>query len=308
MISLRRIVVKTLIRGTIMVEIECVVDCKNVLGEGPVWCPDEQALYWVDIKGKLINRLTPASGKVETWPVEEEPGSIALRKDGGMIVAFYGGFRVYDIATGKGETILEIETETQRSRLNDGRCDRQGRFWAGSMDDLMKEPLGGLYRLDTDYSVHKAESDIICSNSIAFSPDGATMYYADLGIDTIWSYDLDTTTGAISNRRVFASTKDMRGSPDGSAVDSDGYLWNAMWDGWCLARWAPDGTLDRTIDLPVQRPTCPMFGGSDLTTIYLTCASIFLSEKELTKQPQAGGVFAINGTGATGLPEPRFAG
>ena len=292
-----------------MVEIECVVDCRNVLGEGPVWCPDEKVLYWVDIKGKSINRLTPASGKVETWPVDEEPGSIALRKNGnGMVVAFYGGFRHFDPATGIGETICEIEADTQTSRLNDGRCDRQGRFWAGSMDDEMVAPLGGLYRLDPDLSVHKAESNIICSNSIAFSPDGATLYYADLGIDTIWAYDLDTATGDISNRRVFASTKDMQGKPDGSAVDAEGYLWNAMWDGWCLARWAPDGTLDRAIELPVKRPTCPMFGGNNLDTIYLTCASWLLSEEELAEQPQAGGVFAITGAGAPGLPEPRFAG
>ena len=291
-----------------MVEIECVVDCRNVLGEGPVWCPDEKTLYWVDIKGKSINRFTPNTGKVETWPVNEEIGSIALRKNGGMIVAFYSGFRHYDLATGVGEMIHEIEAETPRSRLNDGRCDRQGRFWVGSMDDLMEEPLGGLYRLDPDFSVHEAENNIICSNSIAFSPDGAIMYYADLGIDTIWAYDLNTATGGISNRRVFASTKNMQGSPDGSAIDSEGYLWNAMWDGWCLARWAPDGTLDRTIKLPVQRPTCPMFGGNSLDVIYLTCASIFLSDEDLAKQPQAGGIFAITGTGATGLPEPRFAG
>ena len=291
-----------------MVEIECVVDCKNVLGEGPVWCPDEKSLYWVDIKGKSINRFTPASGGVETWPVDEEPGSLALRRDGGLMVAFYGGFRAYDLDNDITETIHEIEADTPQSRLNDGRCDRQGRFWAGTMDDLMVEPLGGLYRLDADLSVHKAENNIICSNSLAFSPDGATLYYADLGIDTIWAYDLDTATGAITNRRVFASTKDMQGKPDGSAVDSEGYLCNAMWDGWCLARWAPDGTLDRTIELPVQRPTCPMFGGDDLDTIYLTCASIFLSDDDLAKQPQAGGVFAITGAGATGLPEPRFAG
>ena len=291
-----------------MVEIECVVDCKNVLGEGPVWCPDEKALYWVDIKGKSINRFTPASGEVETWPVDEEPGSLALRRGGGLMVAFYGGFRTYDLASGAIETVHEIEAEMPGTRLNDGRCDRQGRFWAGSMDDLMVEPLGGLYRLDADLGVRKAESNIIYSNSLAFSPDGAILYYADLGIDTIWAYDLDSASGAIANRRVFATTEDMQGSPDGSAVDSEGYLWNAMWDGWCLARWAPDGTLDRKIDLPVQRPTCPMFGGDSLDIIYLTCASIFLSAENLARQPQAGGVFAITGSGATGLPEPRFAG
>ena len=291
-----------------MVEVECVVDCKNVLGEGPIWCPEDKVLWWVDIKGKSINRFMPVNGDIKIWPVDEEPGSIALRKNGGLMVAFYGGYRAYDLESGRTETIHEIETETPGSRLNDGRCDRQGRFWVGSMDDKMELPLGSLYRLDADLSVHKMERKIICSNSLAFSPDGATLYYADLGIDTIWAYDLNTDSGNISNRRVFASTKGMQGSPDGSAVDSEGYLWNAMWDGWCLARWAPNGTLDRTIDLPVQRPTCPMFGGENLDTIYLTCASIFLSNDDLAKQPQAGGVFAITGTGTTGLPEPRFAG
>ncbi len=248
-----------------MVEIECVVDCRNVLGEGPIWCPEEKVLWWFDIKGRMISRFTPATDEVRSWPVNEDPGSLALRRDGGLMVAFYGGFRAYDLDSGEAQIIHEIEAETPRSRLNDGRCDRQGRFWAGSMDDLMVEPMGGLYRLDADLSVHKTESDIICSNSIAFSPDG-------------------------------------------SAIDAEGYLWNAMWDGWCLARWAPDGTLDRTIELPVQRPTCPMFGGEGLDTIYLICASIHLSKSDLAKQPQAGGIFAITGTGANGLPEPRFAG
>ncbi len=291
-----------------MTDIQCVVDCKNILGEGPVWCPVEKALYWVDIKGKTISRFHPGSGASKTWTFDEEIGSLALRQQGGLVVAFYGGLRFVDLDSGAIETIHEIEAETPQSRLNDGRCDRQGRFWAGSMDDVMREPLGGLYRLDPDLSCHKMASNIICSNALAFSPDGRTMYYADLGIDTIWAYDLEVASGAVDNRRVFASTKEMQGSPDGAVVDTEGYLWNAMWDGWCLARWAPDGTLERTIELPVQRPTCPMFGGDDLDIIYLTCARVLLSEEELTKQPQAGGIFAITGSGAQGLPEPRFAG
>ncbi len=289
-----------------MTEVSCAIDCRNVLGEGPVWCPREEALYWVDIKGQTISRWH--GGETETWQVDEQPGSLALRAGGGLVVAFYGGFRFLDLASGKRETIHELEAETPGSRMNDGRCDRQGRVWAGSMDDAMVEPLGALYRLDGDLSCHKMEQNIICSNSIAFSPDGATLYYADLGIDVIWAYDLDTASGEIANKRVFASTEAMRGRPDGSAVDAEGYLWNAMWDGWCLVRYDPKGRIERRIELPIQCPTCPMFGGPDLDVIYVTSAKIHLSDEELTKQPQAGSIFAVTGTGVTGLPEPRFKG
>ena len=291
-----------------MVEIECVVDCRNVLGEGPVWCPDEKALYWVDIKGKSINRFTPASGEVETWPVDEEPGSLALRRGGGLMVAFYGGFRTYDLASGAIETVHEIEAEMPGTRLNDGRCDRQGRFWAGTMDDTYAEPCGSLYRLDADLGYSVQETGINTSNSTAFSPDGRTLYYCDTPENEIWAYDLDTESGNISNRRVFVSTRHLEGEPDGSTVDAEGYLWNAMWGGACLVRWAPDGSFDRKIDLPVHNPTCPMFGGDGLDIIYVTSARAELSDAELAEKPLAGNVFAVTGCGVKGLPEPRFAG
>ncbi len=291
-----------------MVEVTCVVDCRDMLGESPVWCPIDQRLYWLDIKGQSISWFAPATGETKTIAVDEQPGSLVLRKQGGMAVAFYGGFRFFDPETGAVDTIHELEADTPESRMNDGRCDRQGRFWAGSMDDIMRRPLGSLYRLDPDLSCHQIESGIICSNSIAFSPDGATMYYADLGIDTIWAYDLDTASGALSNKRVFAAPRSAPGIPDGSTVDSEGYLWNARWNGWSLARFAPDGTLERTIDMPFQCVTCPMFGGEALDVIYVTGAHVTLSEAERAEQPQAGSIFAVNGTGATGIAEPRFAG
>ena len=135
-----------------------------------------------------------------------------------------------------------------------------------------------------------------------------TMYYADLDQDVIWAYDLDIASGAISNKRVFVGPGSAPGIPDGSTVDAEGYVWNARWNGWCVARFAPDGTLDRTIEMPFQQVTCPMFGGADLDVLYVTGARVNLSEDVLAKQEQAGSIFAVTGTGCTGLPEPRFKG
>ena len=292
-----------------MAEVACVVDCRDQLGESPVWCPVDRRLYWLDIKGQSISWFTPGTGAYETVPVDEQPGSLVLREQGGMVVAFYGGFRFFDPETGAVETIHEVEADQPASRMNDGRCDRQGRFWAGSMDDAMTgRPLGSLYRLDHDLSLHRTETGIVVSNSIAFSPAGDVMYYADLDQDVIWAYDLDTASGAISNKRVFVGPGSAPGIPDGSTVDAEGYVWNARWNGWCVARFAPDGTLDRTIEMPFQQVTCPMFGGADLDVLYVTGARVNLSEDVLAGQEQAGSVFAIAGTGCTGLPEPRFKG
>jgi len=288
--------------------VEVAVHCRNVLGEGPVWDVAEQAIYWVDGKNSKIWRHHPGTGLIEQWDTPEDPGSLALRENGeGLIVAMWNGFRFFDLEIGDVTVIHDLEQDLPTSRFNDGRCDRQGRFWVGSMDDKHVDPIGSLYRLDEDLSVSVEERGIICSNSTCFSPDGRTMYYADTYIDTIWAYDLDPDAGHLSNRRVFAMTTDMRGVPDGSIVDAEGYLWNAMWDGWCVVRFAPDGSVDRKIDVPVQRPTCPMFGGPDLDKLYVTSATIGLTEADLAGQPDAGALLVLE-PGVKGLPEPRFAG
>ncbi len=292
-----------------MIEITTQVDCHNELGEGPVWCPVGKVLYWLDIRGKRIWRHHPASGKTENWSTPEQPGSMALRQNGkGLVVAWWNGFRFFDPDSGTLDVIHDHEQDNPNSRFNDGRCDRQGRFWAGTMDDTYAEPCGSLYRLNADLGFSVQETGINTSNSTAFSPDGRTLYYCDTPQNEIWAYDLDIESGNISNKRVFASTHDLKGEPDGSTVDAEGYLWNAMWDGACLVRWAPDGSLDRKIDLPVDNPTCPMFGGDNLDIIYVTSAREELSPAQLSEKPLAGNVLAVHGTGATGLPEPRFAG
>ena len=234
---------------------------------------------------------------------------MTLRQNGkGLVTAWWNGFRFFDPASGAIEIIHDHEQDMPNSRFNDGRCDRQGRFWAGTMDDTYAEPCGSLYRLDADLGYSVQETGINTSNSTAFSPDGRTLYYCDTPENEIWAYDLDVESGNISNKRVFVSTRHLEGEPDGSTVDAEGYLWNAMWGGACLVRWAPDGSFDRKIDLPVHNPTCPMFGGDGLDIIYVTSARAELSDAELAEKPLAGNVFAVTGCGVKGLPEPRFAG
>ncbi len=179
-----------------MVEVTSAIDCQNQLGEGPVWCPLEKALYWLDIKGKSIWRHHPASGKTENRETPEEPGSMTLRQNGkGLVTAWWNGFRFFDPASGAIEIIHDHEQDMPNSRFNDGRCDRQGRFWAGTMDDTYAEPCGSLYRLDADLGYSVQETGINTSNSTAFSPDGRTLYYCDTPENEIWAYDLDVESG-----------------------------------------------------------------------------------------------------------------
>ena len=290
-----------------MTEIRLVVDGKNKLGEVPVWDVQEQALYWVDIEGRKLFRRDEASGRVDEWRFAERIGSYALRRQGGLVCAFETGFAFFDPPTGTIEWIAKPEAMIRRNRFNDGKCDRAGRFWAGSMDDNLTEHTGSLFRLDPDRSVHRMDGAIVCSNSLAWSPDDRTFYFADTFDNAIYAYDFDAATGGIANKRVFVSTKDQPGLPDGSTVDAEGYLWNAQWDGWRLVRYAPDGRVDRIVDLPIRRPTSCMFGGPDLATLYVTSALWTDTGEALAVQPWAGGLLALD-VGVRGLPETRFAG
>jgi len=288
-----------------MTDIRLVADAKSKLGEVPVWDVREQALYWVDIEGKKLFRRDEASGAVRDWTFAERIGSFALRQAGGLVCAFASGFAFFDPDSGAIEWIARPEAMIARNRFNDGKCDRAGRFWAGSMDDLMSEHTGSLFRLDPDRGVHRMDGAIGCSNSLAWSPDDRVFYFADSQDRTIFAYDYDAASGAIANKRVFA-VSDI-GVPDGSTVDAEGYLWNANWDGWRLVRYAPDGRVDRVIELPVQKPTSCMFGGPDLATLYVTSAIWDLGGPALAAQPWAGGLLALD-VGVRGLPETRFAG
>jgi L-arabinonolactonase len=289
-----------------MSEVRLVVDARNKLGEGSVWDPVDGALWWVDIEGRLLQQHVEATGETRRWTLPERIGCLALREQGGLVLALESGFAFFDPATERLDWIARPDAN-RRNRMNDGKCDRQGRFWAGGMDDRCTDHTASLWRLDPDLSVHEMARGIGISNSIAWSPDDRTFYYADTLDRAIYAYDFDKATGSVANRRVLADHKDQPGGPDGSTVDAEGFLWNTQWDGWRLVRYAPDGRIDRTVALPVQKPTCCAFGGPDLRTLYVTCAIWDLQGEALAKQPWAGGLLALD-VGVAGLPEPRFRG
>lgn len=294
-------------KETAVVEVACVLDAKALLGEGPVWDVAEAALYWVDIKRQEVHRFDPRSGRDQTWRVPEDVGSLAVRERGGLILAMRSGFYFFDPATGALESVAKPEADRPDNRLNDGKPDRQGRFWAGSMNEKDYGPTGGLYRIDGDRACTRVLDGIAVSNTLAWSPDSRTMYHADSVPRTVWAWDFDLSEGRIANRRVFLQLADTDGVPDGATVDAEGYLWVAVWNGWRVARYDPKGRLDRAIELPVQRPTCPAFGGPGLDIMYLTSASIRLRPEALAAQPLAGALLALD-VGVKGLPEARFKG
>lgn len=281
---------------------EVAVASRDLLGECPLWDEREQALWWVDIHAPAVKRFDPASGEVRVLPMPEPVGSLALRSGGGLLAALQSGIFILD-ETGQLKLFSRPEQHPTDHRLNDGRCDRAGRFWVGSMAEATMAPTGALYRLSADGACPRIRGGISVPNSLAWSPDGRTMYFADSARDTIWRYDYSTETGEASNERVFARTE--RGHPDGSCVDADGCLWNAHYAGGCVVRYTSEGKIDRVIELPVSNPTCCAFGGRELDTLFVTSASQRLSPEKLARQPLAGSVFAVR-PGVRGLAESRF--
>lgn len=291
-----------------MPEIECLVKAGNTLGEGPIWSPREQAIYWADSKGHpRIQRLDPKTGRVDEWEMPDLLGSFVFREQGGIVAGLKSGFHFVDPETGAVDLITDPEPDLADNRLNDGKCDRSGRYWCGSLDDSGGKG-GSLYRLDPDLTCHKMDTGITVSNGIAWSPDNKTMYYSDSRSRVCYNYDYDLATGAISNKRVFTSTADLPGSIDGATIDADGYYWCAHIYDWQIAKYDPAGNIVDTIRLPVRYPTMCTFGGPNLDILYVTSGAIFVQDDEKDAQPLAGGLFAIHGTGAKGIPEPFFAG
>ena len=288
-------------------EVELVLDAHAELGEGPTWHAAESALVWVDITRRLVHRYTPATGRDESIDVGQHVGAAAPRAAGGLVLALRDGFGILDTATGRVEMIADIEADHPGNRMNDGKCDSAGRFWAGTMAYDNRPGAGALYRLETDHHVVKVLSDVTISNGIGWSPDDRLMYYIDtptLGVDV---FDYDAGTGSIERRRRLITIPPEAGSPDGMTVDSDGFLWVALWRGWAAHRYSPEGVLDRVVKLPVARVTSCVFGGPDLADLYITSASIELSPDALRDQPHAGGLFRSR-PGVVGLPQHSFKG
>ena len=293
-----------------MLEFECVVDAKAGLGEGPLWDPRDRVLWWVNIKAREIHCFDPATGKDRLWSAPEDVGSLAVRERGGLVVALRSGFHFFDPATGRYEPIIDPEPDRPENRFNDGKPDRGGRFWAGSMyEGDTPTPSAALYRLDVDLTCHRMVTGITCSNGLAWSPDGKVMYYADSLAQRVWAWDSDPATGTIENRRSFIDTAPYRSNPDGATVDSDGCYWLTLPEADKIGRFDPSGKAMAIFESPAYHPTCVMFGGTNLDVLYMTCATMFRTPAELAGRPHAGGLIAIHpGPRIKGVPEAHFLG
>lgn len=284
---------------------KCVADCQAVLGEGPVWVAAEQALYWLDIKGYRILRRS-VEGAITAWQTPFRICSLAPRAVGGFVAGTENGFALVEPAEDIYELIGDPEPERATNRFNDGKVDREGRFWAGTMDDAEEQPSGALYRLDQDRGWSRLDDGYAVTNGPAFSPDGRILYHNDSGRGTTFAFDI-AEDGSLANKRVFARFESADGYPDGMTVDAEGCLWIAFWDGWCVRRLSPEGEVLRTIALPVARPTSCAFGGPELDQLFITSARVGLDAEALAAQPHAGALFMAR-PGVAGIEERPFAG
>jgi sugar lactone lactonase YvrE len=286
---------------------ELVLAAGDETGESPVWDEQAQALWWTDIPGRRLHVLHK-DGAEQVFPAPGRVGSFALRRDGGLVLGMENGLAFWDPPNGDPVPVAEPERGLVEHRFNDGRCDRQGRFLVGSMNLHRTGPTGQLWRLDgPDGAVTRLTGKVSVANGLAFTPDGARMFWACSREARVWAFDYDRDTGTPRNRRTWLDEGAAPGRPDGAAIDAEGCYWSARWMGGCVARFTPDGTLDRIIRLPVSRVTMCAFGGPDLRTLFITTAREGMTPEELAQEPLAGGLFAAQ-VGAAGLPEPRFAG
>lgn len=280
----------------------------NLIGESPVWSAREQALYWVDVEGRIAQRLGWGADEVQQWALPEPTGSIGLRAGGGLVAAMRTGFATIDTRRGTVTALVDPEADQPGNRFNDGKVDRQGRFWAGTKNIAnTPEPTGAIYRLDGDGTAHRAATGYSCVNGIAWSPDERTMYACDTWLRRIYAYDYDARGGTVSNQRLFAELATADGFPDGLTVDAQGFVWNAHYNGWRITRYAPDGRVDRVVRMPVQHVSSLIFGGPELRHLIITSIKMRLEAAALAAQPDAGHLFVIE-PGVKGLPEPEFRG
>ena len=291
-----------------MNEVELLVDSGTLLGECPVWDVKENVLYWIDIDGHKINCYDPSSCNNETRKLPFKAGSLAIRKQGGLLLAMSNGFYNYDF---KNEILesreCDPEPDRKDNRLNDGRCDPGGRFWVGSMNDLRRiqgQYEGNLYCYHPDGECVSQNLPVGVANGLAFSPDERYMFFADTMRETVWRFDYDKDQGKIRNQQVFLNLKNLSGKPDGACVDADGCYWLAHIYGWKVARYTPKGKLDREIHLPFPKPSMCAFGGSKLDTLFITSIST-KHDKSDGEKKYSGGLFAVN-PGVSGIPEPNF--
>lgn len=288
-----------------------IVDGKHELGECVIWCDRTRSVFWTDIHASRLWNHHPENGITRSWDMPERLCVFALTGQvNRLLIGLASRLAFFDLNSGAITTICDVESDLPTTRLNDGRCDRQGRLVFGTLnEDPGRAPIGSFYRLDASLRLERLPlPGVAISNSICFSPDGTRMYYCDTMQDKIMCCDYDAASGAIGASRLFVDLTDAPGSPDGSAIDSQGYLWNAQWGGARVVRYAPDGRQDRMIPMPVSQPSCPAFGGADLSTMYVTTAYEGMNMRRRLEEEAAGGLYAVDVDGIAGLPESRFGG
>ncbi|GLR48177.1 SMP-30/gluconolactonase/LRE family protein [Sphingomonas astaxanthinifaciens] len=286
-------------------DLTCVADVQALLGEGPQWDPADAALTFVDIKGRRVFRWREGQ-RLEEYPTPYRLGSLIPRASGGHIAGTDHGIAAVDLARERFELLFDPEEDRETNRFNDAKVDRAGRLFAGTMDDEEEQASGAFYRIDRNLICTRVDDGFRVTNGPAFSPDGRIMYANDSALQVTWRYDL-MPDGTPIHRRELARFGEGEGYPDGMTVDSEGCLWIAFWDGWCLRRLSPDGERLAELRLPVQRPTSCTFGGPALDRLFITSARIGLEEKDLAAQPTAGGLFMCS-PGVTGIADLPFAG
>jgi len=285
-----------------MSEIEHLLSIQNEAGESPHWHVEKKALYWADIVDPHIYKFFPDTDQLQEFALNLPVTGLGLRQDGGLILATKSGLYLADPKLSQLSLLIDPEKDKPNVRFNDGLVDSQGRFWAGTLNEVdFSADDGSLYCYSPDGTLSTMDSKLKGPNGMGWSPDHKTMYLVDCFAQRIYSYEYD------SDRQIFAEIPAENGMPDGLTVDAEGFIWNAHWGGWRVTRYDPDGKIEREVKLPVQNVTSCIFGGEDLGDLFITTAWYLLNEKERKQQPLAGDIFRIR-PGVTGLPDPKFRG
>jgi len=286
---------------------ELILDSKCQLGEGPIWHPGRQQLFFFDINEQTLFAIHANGEIADQWLFNETVAAAAIADDETLVLFSEFGLKGFQLATGGLARLTSIEADNPRTRSNDSRVHPSGAFWLGTMDNTeAEEAIGALYHYRKGV-VTQLKSGVRVPNATCFSPDGRTAYWTDTPTKQILKVETDPQTGMpVGEWSVFADVSDGRGFPDGAVVDSEGFLWNAKWGGGCVVRHAPDGSIDRVIDVPVSQVTCPAFGGPELKTLFITTAAKNLSAEQLAAEKVAGGLFAIE-VDVAGQSEPIIA-
>jgi sugar lactone lactonase YvrE len=287
--------------------VELLLDAHAELGEGPVWDHTRGELLWVDVLRGQAHRLDIDSGRDKAIDLGQPVGAIGLCASGNLVAAVRDGFGIIDKA-GKFSLIAAVESEDPMNRMNDGKCDSRGRFWAGTMAFDAKPGVGALYRLEPDHSFVKALAGVTISNGLSWSPDDRIMYFIDSAARGIDAFDFDRETGRITKRRRVINILGPTDSvPDGMTVDAEGYIWVAVCFGSAVHRYSPTGQLDTVIELPISQATSCCFGRKDLGDLYITSAALNLKPEQLAREPHAGGIFVCR-PGVIGQPSQLYGG